>query len=471
MDYNKIKNKLEFNLNKHIQMIFKEQCDELNDLNTLKQTLSLDTANLNFNRQSDSLIEVFKNEQLLTKFNESIRLQWKSKVFEHTKSVYKSPESKNKYVTLNSHDINFSYERSLTPTSLENCIFRKSKTYDGFSLIFNSGMSSIISTLALSAKLLDAANNKKINCFLSVGYFETLIYLKKYFNLTNINFNDDYNNENIVDNDLYLLEPISVDLDLMEFQMDGFISKLKIHRGNKLKILIIDTSLQGNSFDINKILNELITVPNILIINVKSSLKMDQQGWELVNSGVISVYLNPQLLKLKEYIYTFLVEYRKLSSSSLSFEEVCLLDHQCFLRDSRYSNRILTNTADFFNYLEFKPNKTIKRIIYPHSDISQLDNKIPFLYLELHDNSEYKNQLFMKLLEQLLSNHGLTIPNRNSFGFRNITAEYFHISNSNSYVFKIAIGKLKGVTYFTLVEILNMIFNNDIYMMPINKGD
>jgi len=65
--------------------------------------------------------------------------------------------------------------------------------------------------------------------------------------------------------------------------------------------------------------------------------------------------------------------------------------------------------------------------------------------------------LLLDIIYQVGKTIGIEYNVRNSFGFRNITTEYYKIINSNTYLFKIAPGLIRGVKYYFFLETMNVL--------------
>ncbi|EGQ0317359.1 hypothetical protein KEI86_002040, partial [Staphylococcus pseudintermedius] len=77
---------------------------------------------------------------------------------------------------------------------------------------------------------------------------------------------------------------------------------------------------------------------------------------------------------------------------------------------------------------------------------------LPFIFVKLTTPSEKFNNAFLNYLKKDMEKFSLNLDVRDSFGFRNISAQYFKDANSGLCVFKIAIGHLKGAKYYLLLD-------------------
>lgn len=444
--------------------IIENQQAEYNDLVKIATLLLDDSFEENFFIDtSKDIPTICNNELLLEKYSNFIREKWKKKVCLYTLEYYKSPEYNQNIKTLNKTPMNFAYERSLKPESLEKDFYINKENYIGFSILFNSGMSALMSIYSMTSKLL-SPQNKVIKGLTMIGYFESIALLAEYRKTIDLDYllNDNSIPKYSLDEyDFYIIEPTRTNLSLDKNNIENFVEEIAKQNNSALKIIVFDTSLLGTSFDISEILNKLKHKKNLIIVNLRSGLKLDQQGLEFSNCGLIDIYLSDSLQKLQEYIYSYLVNYRRLSGTGLTFEQVCLLDNSLSFKENEYSEKILINNYQFFEKLNAPSGEIIEKIIYPFNKKIHSMYRTPYLYLKLSNSTEEENQKLLMILKMSLEHFNLHLPERNSFGFRNLSAEYFMNLEDSSFIFKIAIGKLQGVKFFLVRELINIILELD----------
>ncbi|WP_206774396.1 hypothetical protein, partial [Bacillus cereus] len=86
------------------------------------------------------------------------------------------------------------------------------------------------------------------------------------------------------------IEPVRYNWSLEVFNFVSFIDKLTKDTSRNLKVLIIDTTLNGNTLRVIELLEKLKAIPNLIFVHIHSCLKLDQQGMEFSNCGLLSVY-------------------------------------------------------------------------------------------------------------------------------------------------------------------------------------
>ncbi|WP_144558896.1 hypothetical protein [Shouchella miscanthi] len=230
------------------------------------------------------------------------------------------------------------------------------------------------------------------------------------------------------------------------------------------EILVFNTSLIGKTFCIADILNRVKGKSNLMIIESRSLLKLEQQGMEFCNSGLVQTFLPEKAVKLTNYVYEHMKKNRSVMGTSVNFYELCLIDNVLFIGDNNYANDVLNNNKYFHSKLLHTNGIFIDRIIYPYKDNDPDYHRTPYIYIKLTKDKKESYELLYNLIDKIFKDFELSGVFRNSFGFRNISMEYFMNLKDKSLVFKIAPGKLNGVKYF-----LSLVIFNYLLKFPNNK--
>lgn len=133
-------------------------------------------------------------------------------------------------------------------------------------------------------------------------------------------------------------------------------------------------------------------------------------------------------------------------------------ENDIFFRNENYSKTVLSNTKRFVEGIRKKNNRLFSKIIYPCTeDYSYLT---PYMFLKFEDHNKGSLEDYELLLD-IVYHHtislGMSYNIRNSFGFRNISSEYFNIIGTDIFVYKIAPGKLAGVRFHHYLYLINCI--------------
>lgn len=448
-------------LNNSVSKILSSQLEERESLNFISSKVLNSHHEKLFIKKSLKIDDLIANENLIEQFTDQLRQAILKQAFEHTYKTYKSPVFGSKKWDLNGNEVLFDYERTLEPRNLENKIYNSKKGYTGFSMLFSNGMSSLAAMYNYIYKMQGIDTIPRgINC---CEYFETssLSLMNRVNN--NIKFSASLKDIDVSAYDFFIIEPIKADFKITLVDLEHFINKIVMDQSNKLKIIIVDSSLLGKSFNTDKILKKLHHKENVIFVNLRSGLKLDQQGLELCNCGIVDFYINSKHQKISDYSKEYLTKVRNVNGSTISYNTLCLLDNNIFLIDDSYSNKIINNNYEFYKYLsdiKLKSDCFIEKIYYPYNQ--KVDNSCsPYINIKLSNNIESEYIYLVNNLKKIFKSYHLDFISRNSFGFRNITFEYFKIVQTNEMIGRLAIGHFKGVKYHIYLYLIEYLLKVD----------
>lgn len=284
-----------------------------------------------------------------------------------------------------------------------------------------------------------------LNTLLLGDYYETRIMLK---NLYIKDIQIKYLDNNFLSlpeevTDILIIEPLRYSKYLTTFNEEEIINF--INNNQTLKAVIIDYTLLSNAFSIDSFLKKIKS--NVFIFFIKSTLKLDQAGLEFANSAQLLLYVkeNKSILEYIKNLRILLEGQRCTLGSSLSYYEVCQLDYPTFNKDKQYVRKVMANNKEFSYEL-----KDLKNINVIHPSINYEESfDAPFLFLTVKNN-----EVYFKLMEHItdyLEKYNITIPQRNSFGFRNLSLETIQMNKVDN-VLKIAPGKINGLRQQYLLQ-------------------
>lgn len=206
--------------------------------------------------------------------------------------IYKSPPKNQIIKSLWGENIDYGYERSIEYTFFEEKLHKEIKNFSGFTLTFSSAMNAITNLLLL----FNSIYSQKFNTIFTGGYFESVYVLNNFQNMNNniifeldVELLLDYSDVNV-----YFFEATRYNMFLDTFNLEKILSKINVSP-NKLTFIIIDTTLMGDLFPFGELLNKKSYSKSIVFINLRSALKLNQQGFEFSNVGLISFYYSSEL--------------------------------------------------------------------------------------------------------------------------------------------------------------------------------
>lgn len=450
-------------IDKNSQTILNEQIKELDELRKIAESLSLPENSFELSHKIENK-DLAYNENVLHEFHNFIREEWQRKCFEHTYKQYKSPlflgDSLIVNNTIFNKEVNFTYERFIEDITLTDYVQNDNANYSSFSTLTTSGMAAINLTLSYS---LSFFSNDKIDILFSGAYYETIKLINNFHKMHRINaiaYEDIQKNNNEYF-DIFFVEPIMADEKLTVSNIDRIIEIISETEKNNLKILILDTSYIGSTYNLNKLLHGLKEM-NVIIANIRSLVKLDQCGFEFCNAGLITWYIPTKFNKIFNVIKKDFNAYRNSTGSNLSYYELCLLDSPVWYNFSgKYSSTLLNNNREFINKIP-KSSKWYTNIHY-----SDLESKLnsPVIHLILKSNEERYYEALWKIIIKCSEKFNTNIMSRNSFGFRNLSVEYFKYDTEferGRRIFKISIGKMKGFNYHMLISIFEYLLEYDV---------
>ncbi|MET4559859.1 hypothetical protein ABIA69_001002 [Lysinibacillus parviboronicapiens] len=366
-----------------------------------------------------------------------------------------------------SNKIDFSYERNIQPDFLENKIslYREvPSNWEISNVLCSSGMTAISTIMQSYFAMYKPSLNKKLVISTWRDYFETRVLTDLYRNelieITNYPTQEEFFDV-IEHTDLFFIELVRYNWDLEVFDLNEFLEILSNSTPDRLRILILDTTLSGNHHQLEKILSYLQYFPNIIIIQVHSILKLDQQGLEFSNGGAISVYTLKDNVAIPsaEAFAGYLRQVRTILGAGLSYQEIALLDNEFVFNKNKYSdycNLIYENNKLMAETIH--TNGIFKKVVYP-SLFSEVDwAKSPFVVFHLREDNLDNHGLLLGVLSYEVKKRKINFYHGSSFGFRDSRYEVIIPNTSeNKGLFKIAMGIRKGIDLLNIIELMQEI--------------
>ena len=300
--------------------------------------------------------------------------------------------------------------------------------------------------------------NKNAQFLIASPYFET-VQLFDFLNVQSSSFHyylDDapnFNQLNLSDFDVISVEPTMANVNLSEINLDDLINALNHEHRYLPQALILDETYLGPTFDYRAFLTK-VKNKNLIVAAVRSALKLDQQGLEMVNAGLVRISVNKHNSKLLDALKEHIVTYMNVVGANPSFFEYCILDNDAFLNGSKdYAQRVLENAADLQRSLAgVRSHPGIITEIFP-----KVSSKAPFIYLKTFSDDEADYATLQMTIEKISTDLGQKIAARNSFGFRQASIEFFNAIQTNEHTFKISPGCFRGAQFQALLSTIKHI--------------
>lgn len=255
--------------------------------------------------------------------------------------------------------------------------------------------------------------------------------------------------------DLILIEPVAADYGLEVFDLDAFAQAWKARKSHRPTVIVVDTSLTAHTFSLEMLCQALGSDhPPAMVIEVRSAVKLDQQGLELANAGVMQIYC-PDDAKGRDRLNTFahgLRLARTTLGTSLSQDEYAAL-YAPFVFDadsfSQHADNVFANTARFAHTLHAaiaKHDGLFDDVSHPtlqaHADRPWA--VAPYVNLAYRADGEDSRTFLRAVLEDEAYKRELSLVSGSSFGFRNHRFEMGFVQDDKNRALRVAIGSRNG---------------------------
>ncbi|HHD2770155.1 TPA: hypothetical protein ACOTG1_003394, partial [Clostridium perfringens] len=194
------------------------------------------------------------------------------------------------------------------------------------------------------------------------------------------------------DFDLLLLEPVRYDWELNVLNIEKIIESISKLQNIKYRLVIFDTTLISENLPLNKILEKSKNIPYIIFAQFNSLLKLNQEGLEFANAGLVSLYTNNLYFKdiNSESIAIYLRKMRTILGTGLDLREILLLDNPFTFNRKKvqiYSEKVFLNNSLLAKSISQKG--LFKEVVHPSigNRASFIWAKSPFVILKLHEDN------------------------------------------------------------------------------------
>lgn len=224
--------------------------------------------------------------------------------------------------------------------------------------------------------------------------------------------------------DALVIEPVAYDWDMAVFDRDGLAGAWRGAGDASPRLVIVDTSLTAHRFTLDDLLPVFGEYPPLMVAFVRSGLKLDQQGLELSNVGIVHIYVPEKedrpvhLERLRQR----LTVNRAITGGALTINQAAALEVPWFL-----DSRSLTAHADRI----FENNRALARQVKLDGGIFSCVNhpaltpgedrkwaEAPFVVFHLEESTASRLGMLVAILVHEARARGLCLDLASSFGFR-----------------------------------------------------
>ncbi|MBF0181219.1 MAG: SUMF1/EgtB/PvdO family nonheme iron enzyme [Magnetococcales bacterium] len=373
----------------------------------------------------------------------------------------------------------FTYERCVYPNHLES----RCRTYhaahpdwEPAHLVSRCGMAALITLLHAVMRVCKPTPGTPLRLTLFGGYFETTRALRMFpepLFLTQRTPSQPQLFQTIREgkNDLLLLEPVPYDWEMEPLDLTALLQAVHARTDSPMRMIIVDSTIVGPTFPMAELLDGLRMTDPPLVVQFHSALKLDQEGLELANAGVLTLYAprrSPQRLRQGERMAGVMRSDRKLLGNALSMDEMAILDipfflhsqtHHHFCQGVFHNNRVLARAI---------PGGGIfSRVVHPSlGPGSERPWAVaPFVIFHFRQDQDRKENhaRLIDTLKREAKRRGFALQQGMSFGFRShrfeiiLPNEILHPDGQRSGVLKVAMGHRMGVARDGVIALLQEI--------------
>lgn len=421
-------------------------------------------------------LESLNGELYLENLSLELRTEW-LRYANHISSRYLKSPPHFQTVRLPSGEINpFPYDRWNKPGSLERRAAGYHSTPENWvaeHVIFSSGMGAITCLLQVVRRIFEPKSGSALRLHGIGGYFEIMDLMEAtHDELFQFRIFQDQREFQLSvargESQLLYIEPVFTMLGCLEvFDLNGFIEAWHQRSDQPPTAIVLDTTFVGNRFPINEFLDRLGSLKPRVVIQISSTLKLDQEGLEFSNAGLMSIYSTIE--PVTSGIATRMRKFRATMGLGLTIEQIAALDYPGFLDSGlceKHSTGIFNNNALLARQLVV--GESLLFIAKSHPEL-QDNNSLPwsiapFVNVQLRaDTDKYDRALLKHVLVREANRRDLTFKPGSSFGFRSHRIETSIQEKHGIQTIRIAMGCRAGPSLQGTIILLNEISHLGTY--------
>ena len=368
----------------------------------------------------------------------------------------RSPRERDRTKAPDGAEINFGYERSLQPETLEARCAAYAPAPQGWQadhLLFSSGQAAMnCLLLAVSPRAASPTNPPRIRHL--GGYFETeeLIAMLAAHGMAR-----ELPKNGADPADVLIVEPIYFDRAAGAHRVDvaaALSDHCALAEGNP-SLVVIDTTLAGPCGDL--VLPDVLAraEPAPLIVRLSSGLKLDQAGLELANVGIVSLYRRDDQSYAVDPAEK-LKKARTLTGAGLGFDALGALEAPWFLDRERarsYAGAVFANNALLAQRLA-EVDGLFAQVSHPALGTAS-DADASYCLIQLHDDTPENYRKLERLIACEAKRRNLRFDKGGSFGFRGHRYEAILPEAGEITPFlRVALGARKGWSRDGIIDLL-----------------
>ncbi|HEY8253599.1 MAG TPA: hypothetical protein VIG39_03105 [Rhizomicrobium sp.] len=376
-------------------------------------------------------------ERHLEEATRSLRHIWLAAAANSTSKAYRSPSDGEAVLTPSGRFHNFGYERDLQPEQLERRCARffppPPPGWTADHVVYSSGQAAMNAVLTHLTAL-----HSTLGVHHAGAYFETrellALYAKRMEQL------DPARKPGLV-----IAEPVWCDG--IAFGQNRPAEIAALCEKCDATMLIIDSTLAGLDDGLNHVLDNLSRP--ITVFRIHSGLKLFQQGLELADIGIVSIYGGGAGEQLRSI--------RTLHGTGLRFADVAALELSCFLdapSTRRYEEAIFARNAGLARAMS-ETSGPFAPVVHP--SLSSSMGRAPFCIFTLADPGADPGASYEALERAIAAGaerRNLVLDRGGSFGFRGHRFEVVRPDGRPPFL-RVALGRRGGPSLEGVIDLLS----------------
>lgn len=413
-------------------------------------------------------LETLEGEQQLEKLSLDLRTEWLRHANFISSRYMKSPPHFQTIQLPSGEKSPFPYDRWNTPVHLEKraTVYREPPGgWTADQVLYNSGMGAISCLFQVIRTLYQPVAGNPLRLHGVGGYFEIMDLMRT--------TDDDLFRFEIFPEQQQFLESVSRagsqllyiepvytrDGSLEVFDMEGFLHAWQQRPASIPTTIVLDTTFVGNTFPVNRFIEQLAPHKPQAVVQVSSTLKLDQDGLEFSNAGLMSLFSDKE--PVIKGMSVRLRKFRATTGLGLTLEQIAALDYPGFLdRNScdQHSEAVFANNARLALGVDAGPGMLFTGKHHPA--LQEHPGKswavAPFMNLELAPDTEKRQRELLKhVLFKEARLRGISFRPGSSFGFRAHRVETSIQNEQGTQVIRVAMGCRNGPSVEGTIRLLN----------------
>ncbi|WP_084960937.1 hypothetical protein [Thermoactinospora rubra] len=387
-----------------------------------------------------------------------------ARAHEHADPHFRSPVHGPAKALPSGDTISYIYERSANPTGLERRVATAAPAPRGWRadhVAFSSGMAAISAVLQCYRSMVRATEQDPLRVGVWGGYFETdmVLELLRSGSFTWEAIPDLLSAVGRGGFDMLFVEPVRYTWDLTALDLGAFARAWRGRSHRRTRALVFDTTLASFTWPGGRVLEALRDGSPLLVIEVRSGLKLDQQGLELANLGIVSIYSchEDEGTPTAEQFGQYLRMIRSITGTALSMDAIAALDAP-FLADpvwlARHAGQVFINNRDLAGALAHETGLFSK---IAHPSLTVVEGPLrhaPFVVCQLAEDTIDNHGFLLAVVREEARRQGICLDWGSSFGFRSHRWETIipRVRDRRG-LFKIAMGARTGPSFHAAIEL------------------